>query len=85
MLRKADAYVIVTPEYNHTIPPAITNTMNYFGSSIYSFNPSGICTYSAGMWGGARCAVALRSFTSELGCLSVSATAQVSTMCRHAP
>ena len=30
-----------------------------------------------GVWGGARCAVALRSYLGELGCLSVSSTFQL--------
>ena len=76
ILRAADAYVVVTPEMNHTIAPGLTNMMNYFGASIYAKRPSGIATYSAGMWGGARCAVALRAYLSELGCLPVSATFQ---------
>ena len=57
VIRAADAYVVVTPEMNHTIAPGLTNMMNYFGSSLYAKRPSGIATYSAGMWGGARCAV----------------------------
>lgn len=73
----ADAFIVVSPEYNHTVSPALTNTMNYFGAGMYAQKPSGIVTYSAGMWGGARCGVALRSYLSELGCLPVSATAQL--------
>mgnify|MGYP002836627846 FL=1 len=77
LVQTADAIVVVSPEYNHTISPALTNTMNYFGGSMYDKKASGICTYSAGLWGGARCGVALRSYLSELGCLPVSATCQV--------
>ncbi|CAK0890969.1 unnamed protein product, partial [Prorocentrum cordatum] len=76
-LRAADAYVVCAPEMNHTIPPGLTNLMNYFGSSVYSRKPSGIATYSAGHWGGARCGVALRAYLSELGCIPVSATFQL--------
>ena len=76
-VQHADAVVVVSPEYNHTISPALTNTMNYFGGSMYSQKASGIVTYSAGLWGGARCGVALRAYLSELGCLPVSATCQV--------
>ena len=76
-VRAADAYVVVTPEYNHTIAPALTNTLNYFGGSLYAGKASGIATYSAGMWGGARCGAALRPYLSELGCLPVSATMQL--------
>ena len=53
--------------------------MNYFGASVYAQRPAGVATYSAGMWGGARCGVALRSFLSELGCLPVSAMLQLPT------
>lgn len=52
MLRAADCYIVCTPEMNHTIAPGLTNMMNYFGSKIYAKKPSGIATYSAGMWGG---------------------------------
>ena len=78
VLRAADAIVVCTPEFNHTIAPGLTNLMNYFGASVYANKPSGIATYSAGMWGGARCGVALRAYLSELGCLPVSATMQLS-------
>ena len=77
VLQEADAYIAVTPEMNHTIAPGLVNLMNYFGSSTYSQKPSGIATYSAGMWGGARCGVALRSYLGELGCMPVSATFQL--------
>jgi len=77
ILHKADAFLVVSPEMNHTICPGLSNLMNYFGSSVYSKKPSGIATYSAGPWGGARCGVALRSYLSELGCLPVSATFQL--------
>ena len=50
VLRTADCYVVCMPEYNHTLPPGVTNLMNYFGGSMYSYKPSGLCTYSAGMW-----------------------------------
>ena len=46
--------------------------MNYFGGSMYANKTAGIVTYSAGMWGGARCGVALRAYLSELGCFVVS-------------
>ena len=36
-LRGADAYVAVTPEYNHAPSPALLNVLNHFGSSTFSF------------------------------------------------
>ena len=71
-IRSADCYLVVTPEYNHSIPPALSSLLGHFGGSCYAFKPSGIVTYSPGPYGGARAAMALRPFLSELGCLPVS-------------
>lgn len=72
-IRHADAYVMVSPEYNHSMSPALAHMLNHFGSSLFAYKPSLIVTYSAGQWGGVRAAVAMRAFLSELGCLPVSA------------
>lgn len=69
----ADGYVIVSPEYNHSMSPALANLLNHFGSSLFAYKPSVIATYSAGQWGGVRAAVNMRTYLSELGCLPVSA------------
>lgn len=74
---EADAYVAVTPEYNHAPSPALINVLNHFGSSTFSFKPSAIISYSAGQWGGTRAASALRPILSELGCLPVSAMVHI--------
>ena len=60
--------MVVTCEYNHSIPPALTSMMGHFGGSNYAFKPSAVVTYSPGQAGGARVAMALRPFLSELGC-----------------
>ena len=57
--------------------PALANLLNHFGSSLFSYKPSAIVTYSAGQWGGMRAAVGMRTFLSELGCLPVSAMIHV--------
>ena len=68
---------MVSPEYNHSMSPALAHLLNHFGSSLYAYKPSAIATYSAGQWGGARAAVNMRTFLSELGCLPVSAMIHV--------
>jgi NAD(P)H-dependent FMN reductase len=73
----ADGYIMVSPEYNHSMSPALAHLLNHFGSSLYSFKPSVIATYSAGQWGGVRAAQNMRGFLSELGCLPVSAMIHV--------
>lgn len=76
-IRTADGYVMVSPEYNHSMSPALSNLLNHFGSSLFAYKPSAIVTYSAGQWGGVRAAVGMRIFLSELGCLPVSAMIHV--------
>ncbi|MGQ4877426.1 NADPH-dependent FMN reductase [Billgrantia sp. LNSP4103-1] len=76
-IERADGYVMVSPEYNHSMSPALSHLLNHFGSSLFAFKPSAIVTYSAGQWGGARAAVAMRTFLAELGCLPVSAMVHV--------
>ncbi len=77
MIGAADGYVMVSPEYNHSMSPALAHLLNHFGSSLFAYKPSLIVTYSAGQWGGARAAVGMRTFLSELGCLPVSAMVHV--------
>ena len=76
-IKLADGYVMVSPEYNHSMSPALAHLLNHFGSSLFSYKPSAIVTYSAGQWGGVRAAVGMRSFLSEMGCLPVSAMIHV--------
>lgn len=76
-INDADGYVMVSPEYNHSMSPVLANLLNHFGSSLFSFKPSAIVTYSAGQWGGLRAAVGMRTFLSELGCLPVSAMVHI--------
>eukprot|EP01127_Copromyxa_protea_P017612 TRINITY_DN5397_c0_g1_i1.p1 TRINITY_DN5397_c0_g1~~TRINITY_DN5397_c0_g1_i1.p1 ORF type:complete len:198 (-),score=45.70 TRINITY_DN5397_c0_g1_i1:28-621(-) len=72
IIEDADAYVVVSAEYNHSIPPALSNLMSHFGGTQYKYRPAAIVTYSAGQWGGMRAAMQLRSFLAELGCLTIS-------------
>jgi len=63
---RADGYVIVSGEYNHSIPPALTNLIDYFLEE-YAFRPSAIVCYSAGGYGGVRAALQLRALLPEVG------------------
>jgi NAD(P)H-dependent FMN reductase len=67
----SDGFLIVTGEYNHSIPPALKNILDHFQSE-YLFKPSAIASYSAGMFGGMRAAVHLRAILAELGMPSIS-------------
>lgn len=70
LIKPADAYIIVSGEYNHTIPPALANLMDYFLEE-YFYKPSAIVCYSAGSFGGVRASIALRSILAEMGTSSI--------------
>ncbi|XP_052086450.1 NADH-dependent flavin reductase subunit 2-like [Mytilus californianus] len=71
-VKAADAFIVVSGEYNHSIPPALSNMLDHFPGSIFSYKPSAIVCYSPGIYGGMRAAMALRPLLSEIGTLSVS-------------
>ncbi len=70
ILKDADGFVIVSGEYNHSVPPALKNLLDHFQSE-YFFKPSAIVSYSAGAFGGLRAAVHLRALLAELGMPSI--------------
>ena len=69
--RESDGFLVVTGEYNHSIPPALKNLLDHFQSE-YFFKPSAIASYSAGNFGGVRSAVHLRVVLGELGMPAIS-------------
>jgi NAD(P)H-dependent FMN reductase len=70
IIKSADAYVIVSGEYNHSIPPALSNLLDHFLEE-YFFKPSAIVCYSASPFGGVRAAMQLRAMLAELGMSSI--------------
>lgn len=79
ILVKADAYVIVSAEYNHSPPPALTNLIDHFMEE-YFYKPSGIVTYSVGSFGGVRAAMPLRALLPEVGMSSTPSTFPISSI-----
>ncbi|VVB56854.1 NADPH-dependent FMN reductase [uncultured archaeon] len=73
ILASSDAYLLVSAEYNHTAPPALTNLLDHFYAE-YAQKPSAIATYSYGPFGGVRAAMTLRAMLGELGCGSIQKT-----------
>lgn len=66
----ADAVVVVSGEYNHSIPPALSNLLDHFLEEWFR-KPSAIVCYSAGAFGGVRAAMQLRMMLGELGMPSI--------------
>lgn len=64
-LESADGFLFLTAEYNHSIPSALKNMIDYFWSE-YFFKPSGIISYSASAFGGVRAAEQLKLVLLEL-------------------
>lgn len=70
LIMSADAYVVVSGEYNHGVPPALSNLLDHFLEE-YFWKPSAIVCYSAGAFGGVRAAMALRCMLAEMGMSSI--------------
>jgi NAD(P)H-dependent FMN reductase len=61
-LAEQDAYVVVTPEYNHSIPGVLKNALDYVDFQL-NRKPSAIVSHGA--VGGARAAMHLKEILSE--------------------
>jgi chromate reductase len=63
-IRKADAILIATPEYNYSIPGVLKNAIDWasrpFGDNALEGKPVGIMSASMGMLGGSRAQYHLR-------------------------
>lgn len=70
LYRRADGFMIVSAEYNQSMPAALKNTLDYFLEE-YFYRPSSIVCYSAGRFGGVRAAIALRPVLAEMGMSSL--------------
>ena len=70
LYRRSDAFLVVSAEYNHGVPPALANTLDHFLEEYY-WRPSAICCYSAGQYGGVRAAMPLRAMLAEMGMPSI--------------
>ena len=67
---RADGFCIVSAEYNHSIPPGLSNLIDYFLEE-YFFRPSAIICYSVKSFGGMRAAMQLRALLAETGMSSI--------------
>lgn len=70
IIKDADGYIPITPEYNHSISSALKNTLDYFLEE-YFFKPSGIISYSVGPFGGVVAGNHLRQILAEMGASAI--------------
>ena len=79
MLEAADAFIVVSGEYNHGIPPGLKNLLDHYLPE-YRRKPSGIVSYSAGSFAGARVHESLREVLATLGSPALPATFLISSV-----
>ena len=70
IIKEADGYIPITPEYNHSISSALKNTLDYFLEE-YFFKPSAIISYSMGPFGGVVAGNHLRQILAEIGASAI--------------
>ncbi|WP_431780927.1 NADPH-dependent FMN reductase [Streptomyces chumphonensis] len=68
-LSEADAFAVVTPEYNHSYPAALKNAIDWFREE-WQAKPVGLVSYG-GQGGGVRAAEHLRQVFPEMHTLTV--------------
>ncbi len=67
---RVDGFCVVSAEYNHSVPPGLSNLIDYFLEE-YFWRPSAIVCYSGGSFGGVRAAMQLRAMLAEVGMSSI--------------
>ncbi len=75
-IRRADAFVFVTGEYNWGVQPGLKNLTDHFLEEWF-WRPAAIASYSAGRFAGARAGLAWHGTLSEMGMVVVSSTIAV--------
>ena len=71
IVAKADAFFIVTPEYNHSFPGSLKRMLDS-ELRLYNHKPVAIAGTSDGNWGGVRAVEQLHLAVRELGLVSLS-------------
>ncbi|MFF4412779.1 NADPH-dependent FMN reductase [Streptosporangium sp. NPDC001559] len=71
-LHEADAYVVVTPEYNHSYPAGLKNAIDWHGKE-WEAKPVAFVSYG-GISGGLRAVEHLRTVLAELHAVTIRAT-----------
>lgn len=70
LYERVDGFAVVSAEYNHSVPPALSNLIDYFLDE-YFYRPSAIVCYSVSAFGGVRAAMQLRALLPEVGMTSI--------------
>lgn len=79
LLDAADGFLLVSGEYNRSVPPALKNLLDHYQQEFF-FKPSALVTYSPGPLGGAQVIGHWRSICAELGMPSIPHAASIGQM-----
>jgi NAD(P)H-dependent FMN reductase len=67
-IREGDAFLMITPEYNHSVPAVLKNAIDsVFVSFAFRNKPIGVVSYSGGQGAGVRAAEHLVQIAVEVG------------------
>jgi NAD(P)H-dependent FMN reductase len=75
-IRAADAFVVVTGEYNWGVQPGLKNLTDHFLEEWF-WRPAAIASYSGGRFAGARAALLWHGTLSEMGMIVISSSLAV--------
>ncbi len=81
IVRKADAYVFVTPEYNHGAAPALVNALNYVFVE-WNYKPAGFVSYG-GISGGTRSVVMTETILAGLKVVPIVEAVHIPFVSKH--
>jgi NAD(P)H-dependent FMN reductase len=77
-IREGDAFLFITPEYNHSVPAVLKNAIDSVWLSFAFRNkPVAVVSYSGGQTGGARAAEHLAQIAVETGAVPMQSSLSV--------
>jgi len=79
-IQKADAFLLISSEYNIGIPPALSNMLDHFPPTSFRHRPCGVVTYSMGSFGGIRVMSSIYQMINEFGMLCLPTNLNIPTV-----
>jgi len=81
VVERADAFVFVTPEYNHSMPPSLVNALDFLVQE-WAYKPVGFVSYG-GVSAGTRSVEAAKMLVTSLKMMPMFETVSVPFFTRH--
>jgi NAD(P)H-dependent FMN reductase len=80
-IKRADAFVIVTPEYNYGMPPALVNALDYLYKE-WNYKPAAFVSYG-GLSGGTRSAQMAKQILATLKMMPIPEAVAIPFVANH--